>query len=86
MLKRVGWVVAALVVLYLVLLIPFGERVKASPGGERPQKQPFAWNQDKYWEALEATYRALREGACTTAAPALALKFQTVKRIRHKVD
>ncbi len=85
-LKRIGWVVAALVVLYLVMLIPFGERVKTSPTGERPQKQPFAWNQDKYWEDLEATYRTLKEGACTTAAPALALKFQNVKRILHKVD
>ncbi len=33
MLKRVGWVVAALIVLYLVLLIPFGEWVKTSPDG-----------------------------------------------------
>ena len=85
-LKRIGWVLAALVVLYVVLLIPFGERVKAPTTGERAQKQPFAWNQDDYWNALEATYRTLKHGGCTTAVPALALKFQKVRRILHKVD
>ena len=47
-LKRIGWVVAALVVLYIVLLIPFGEQVNAPQEGERMQKLPFAWNQDEY--------------------------------------
>jgi hypothetical protein len=85
-LKRIGWVVAALVVLYLVLLIPFGKRVSVPPGGERTQKQPFAWNQDEYWKALEATYRTLKEGGCTKTVPTLASKFQNVKRILHRVD
>jgi hypothetical protein len=85
-LKRIGWVVAALVALYIVLLIPFGERVTAPPGGERAQKQPFAWDQDEYWKDLEVTYRALRQGGCTTAVPALASKFQKVKRVLRKVD
>ena len=85
-LTRIGWVLAALVVLYVVLLIPFGERVKAPTTGERAQKQPFAWNQDDYWNALEATYRTLKQGGCATTVPALALKFQKVRRILHKVD
>jgi hypothetical protein len=85
-LKRIGWVVAALAVLYIVLLIPLGERVTAPPGGKRAQKQPFAWSQDEYWNALEAAYRSLKQGGCTTAAPVLASKFQNMKRILHTVD
>lgn len=85
-LKRIGWVVAAVVVMYIVLLIPFGDRVTAPPGGERAQKQPFAWNQDEYWQSLEAAYRMLKHGGCTTAVPGLASKFQKAKRILHKVD
>ena len=54
-LNRIGWLVAALLVLYIVLLIPSGERVSVPRGGGSSQKQPFAWNQDEYWNALEAT-------------------------------
>ena len=85
-LKRIRWVLAALVVLYIVLLLPFGERVTAPPKSERSQKQPFAWNQDAYWTALEATYRELKQRGCTTAAPGLSSKFQNVKRILRRVD
>jgi hypothetical protein len=85
-LKRIGWVVAVLVVLCMVLLIPFGERVNAPPIGERAKKQPFAWNQDEYWQALEATYRTLKQGGCTAAVPLLPSKFQKVKKILRKID
>ncbi len=85
-LKYTGWTVAALVSLYVVLLIPFGERTNAPPGGERAQQQPFAWNQDEYWQALESTYRTMKQGGCTAAVPALASQFRNVKRILDRID
>jgi permuted papain-like amidase YaeF/Yiix C92 family enzyme len=85
-LKLIGWVVTVLVVLYIVLLIPFGEKVNTPQEGERMQTLPFAWNQDEYWIALEATYRTLKQGGCTTAVPALTLKFQKAKGILRTIE
>jgi Permuted papain-like amidase enzyme, YaeF/YiiX, C92 family len=50
---------------YLLLLIP--EREPSLPPAQTgsPPKQPFAWNQDLYWEALEAKYRQLQQSGCT---------------------
>ena len=82
-LKYTGWTVA---VLYLVLLIPFGEQASAPPGGEQAQKQPFAWNQDEYWQALESAYRTMKQGGCATAVPALPSQFRNVRRILDRID
>jgi hypothetical protein len=62
---------AAVVVLYAVLLIPVDDRARVPPGGEPARKQVFAWNQDEYWKALETTYRSLKQGGCGAALPAL---------------
>lgn len=85
-LKRIGWFAAALLILYTVLLIPSGEGKSAPPEGEQSQMQAFVWNQDEFWLALEATYRTLRQGGCTTAVPALDSKFQNVGKILRRVS
>ena len=85
-LERIGWVAAAIVILYVLLLIPFGDGDHVPAMGERALKQPFVWNQDDYWKALEATYQTLKQGGCTTAMPALASKFRNAKRILRKID
>jgi hypothetical protein len=85
-LKRIGWAAAALIVLYAVLLIPLEEGKSVPPTSERSQKQAFVWNQDKYWTALEANYRTLKQGGCATAVPFLALKYQNVKNILRRID
>ena len=84
--KYTGWAVAALAVLYLVLLLPFGDRASAPPEGERPQKQPFAWNQDEYWQALESAYRTMKQGGCATAVPALPSQFRSVRKVLDRID
>ena len=67
--KATGWgawrrmalrIIPALVVLYVVLLIPDAEP-PAPPSG---QKQPFAWNQDQLWSALEAQFAVARSAGC----------------------
>lgn len=54
------WVAAGSVTLYALLLIPEGE---PSPAPLAP-RQPFVWNQDERWEALEASFAALRRTGC----------------------
>jgi len=49
---------------YLLLLIPVREP-SLPPTAGSVQKQPFVWNQDFYWEALEAKYRQLQQSGCT---------------------
>jgi hypothetical protein len=55
---------------YLVLLIPERDPAGSSIGQIESQKQPFAWNQDAYWESLEARYRELRKTGREKMAPA----------------
>jgi len=55
---------------YLVLLIPERDPAGSSIGPIESKKQPFAWNQDAYWESLEARYRELRKTGCEKMAPA----------------
>lgn len=85
-LRRIGWVACALLVLYALLLIRFGEGEYVPSTGEQSQKQPFAWNQDVYWQSLEATYRDLKLGGCATAVPALASKFQKAKGLLRTIE
>ena len=72
--------------LYLVLLIPFGESRYVPPAGEPSQRTAFAWNQDEYWSALEETYRTLKQGGCETAVPALASKFRNMQGMLDRVN
>lgn len=51
--RRLLYVIAALAVLYFILMIPVGEGKKTtSPGAT-----PFAWKQDSVWLQLENTFR-----------------------------
>jgi hypothetical protein len=49
---------------YLLLLIPEHEPSLPSSDVGTAKKQPFAWNQDLYWQALEAKYRQLQQSGC----------------------
>jgi hypothetical protein len=53
--RNLGISVGGLALAYLVLLLP--ERERAAPAG--PGRQPFAWQQDKFWAELQ---QALAEG------------------------
>jgi hypothetical protein len=49
-----------IVLMYLILLIPFPESTKIIEG----KKRPFIWNQDKFWEKLEAEFNTARYLSC----------------------
>jgi hypothetical protein len=62
--KIIVVVFLVLAVTYLLLLIP-ERKPSLPPTAGSVQKQPFVWNQDFYWEALEAKYRQLQQSGCT---------------------
>ncbi len=46
--------------LYLILLIPLHDSIEIIEG----KKSPFIWNQDKFWEKLEAEFSTVRNVSC----------------------
>ncbi|MBN8698155.1 MAG: hypothetical protein J0L54_01010 [Chitinophagales bacterium] len=71
LLKRTGYFLLALVVLYLLLLIPDpAKRVPVVTGG----KPPFAWNRDAQWSQMEERFRNARR--MDTAARSEAIRLQ----------
>lgn len=65
------WILLVIVLGYLVLLIPDRKPAVSSITQIESKKQPFAWNQDAYWETLEARYRELKKTGCEKLAPVI---------------
>ena len=59
--RKIGIIVAALFLVYLLLLIPGREPVAPT---DDTTAQPFAWNQDEYWSSLEARFNDARRLGC----------------------
>ncbi|MDQ7786570.1 MAG: YiiX/YebB-like N1pC/P60 family cysteine hydrolase [Thermodesulfovibrionales bacterium] len=57
-------VVCILAAAYLLLLIPEQEPFLSFSDSGSQTKQPFVWNQDSYWQTLEAQYRQLQQSGC----------------------
>lgn len=55
---------ALIAVLTLLLFTPDRSDCKATEPAASLTRQPFAWNQDAYWEGLEEWYRKLRQAGC----------------------
>jgi hypothetical protein len=49
---------------YLLLLIPESEPSLSSSAFVSQKKQPFVWDQDLYWQALEEKYKHLQQSGC----------------------
>ena len=60
MFKLFGVILFMLAILYLLLLIPS----KALDEPQLANKQPFVWNQDSVWEALEREFIEAKEIDC----------------------
>jgi hypothetical protein len=65
------WILVVIFLGYLVLLIPDRKPAGSSIPPIESKKQPFAWNQDAYWESLEARYRELKKTGCEKLAPVI---------------
>jgi len=64
-LKTVWRVLLAIGALYLLLLIPDS----APPVNFTGNKQPFIWNRDEYWNALEERFQTARDSGCARLSP-----------------
>ncbi|HWR89549.1 MAG TPA: hypothetical protein VN260_04785, partial [Dissulfurispiraceae bacterium] len=51
--------IALIGIVYLILLFPERDPALSVSDLSSAKKQPFAWNQDAYWTALEEKYREL---------------------------
>ncbi len=69
--KIAGSSLLTLATFYLLLLIPDS----APPVNFTGNKQPFVWNRDEYWNALEARFQAARDSGCTRLAPRVEKEF-----------
>src|SRR5262249_46540686 len=72
-------IVIALIVLYLVLLLP--ERTRPAPAGAG--QRPFSWNRDAFWSTLERQYQAARIEGCDALAARIDAVVATA---RHQLD
>jgi hypothetical protein len=57
----------SVVVLYLLLLIPDGERLPVKP----TERKPFTWNQDAFWSSLEHDFKEARATGCDAFATSI---------------
>jgi hypothetical protein len=62
--KIIGRAIVALGGVYLLSLIPNSDPASPASG----DKQPFIWNRDEYWNALEARFQAARNSGCEKLA------------------
>jgi hypothetical protein len=58
------WVVIIVAVAYALLLIPDRDHSASLTHSVPQKKQPFAWNRDTYWSALETKYQELMKEGC----------------------
>jgi len=63
--KIAGRSLLTLAAVYLLLSIPNS----APPVNFTGNKQPFIWNRDEYWNALEERFKAARDSGCVQLAP-----------------
>ena len=79
---------ASIGILYVLLLIPEQDVSCEMSNAVASKKQPFAWNQDDYWKALEETYKGLQISGCKNIEPVLASDIGNadvlLKRIAQK--
>ncbi|HET8541692.1 MAG TPA: YiiX/YebB-like N1pC/P60 family cysteine hydrolase [Anaeromyxobacter sp.] len=83
---------AALALGYAILLVPDGPPA-LPPDAGAADARPFAWQQDAYWETLEAGYAAARGGGCEEAGAGaaaalreLAARVDALERAPHGPD
>jgi len=85
--KKLRFLPAILAAGYLALAIPPTDSAPPPPPASSPH-QPFAWDRDDFWEAIEARYGALLQAGCGEAAPAARERLARARAIidEHTAD
>ncbi len=84
--KYLLYAITALLLLYGVLLIPFGDCVTQPAEESTTQREAFVWDQDHYWNTLGATFANLKQEGCSTALPALQSNLRQIENILDILD
>ncbi|MBC6952451.1 hypothetical protein DWB58_31460, partial [candidate division KSB1 bacterium] len=80
--KTVGRIALTLAGLYLLLLIPASN----PPEPAASDKQPFVWNKDEYWQALEDRCNNARQQVCEELAPVIEAEFAYGHHLLDSLD
>ena len=79
--RRLGQLLAAFAVVYLLLLIPDRE-VPAPAGGG---KTPFAWNRNAFWSRLEQQFAEARLAERSRAAGQIAVRLDDSRKLLNEL-
>jgi len=71
---------------YLALLVPDQQAPVQLPDHAATARQPFAWNEDAFWESLEARYRELRTTSCESRRQAVASSVLRVQALLRSIQ
>ena len=78
--------VVMLVVAYLLLLIPEGSGNEVAVQATPVAKKAFAWNQDAYWNALEAKYQELRKSGCKDSETDVRVRMDDLQKLLMRIN
>ena len=73
---------AAMIALYLLLLIPEGDYQIPLNADQRP----FVWDRDQLWASLEKLYQEARATGCDSLAPAINSEIAEFDRLLKTID
>lgn len=76
----------ALLAAYLLLLIPEGSVQEPAVQSSPVTRKAFAWNQDSYWQALEAKYQELRKSGCKRGEAEVRVRLDGLKKLLESID
>lgn len=80
--QLVMWTLAAVGLLYLLLLIP-------GPGPDVPSRggmEPFAWKGDEFWSALETRFQDARRQGCDSVRAPLESELVAIRQLLAEID
>jgi hypothetical protein len=80
--RLVVWTVAAVGLLYLLLLIPSSIPEVSSTGGTAP----FAWKRDEFWSALETRFQDARRLGCESVRASLESELGATRHLLVEID
>jgi hypothetical protein len=84
---RIVVVIAALLAAaYVLLLIPERSGHEVAAQSSPATKQAFAWNQDAYWNAIEAKYQQVRKSGCKGTEADVRVRMQDVRKLLVRIN
>jgi hypothetical protein len=79
-------IIAVSALAYLLLLIPERGGREAETPSSASEKQAFAWNQDAYWQALEAKYQELRKSGCKETEAEVRVRMEGLQKLLARIN